>query len=56
MLDASALAPWLKEEDSTGRGEAFPHCYGVIPLAAVIQCQPLAIDEAGRPLQEITQA
>jgi uncharacterized protein (DUF952 family) len=56
MLDASALAPWLKEEDSTGRGEAFPHCYGVIPLAAVIQCQPLAIDEAGRPLQEITRA
>jgi Uncharacterized protein conserved in bacteria len=55
-LDASALARWLKEEDSTGRGEAFPHCYGVIPRSAVLQCQPLATDDEGRPLQEIAQA
>lgn len=51
-LDALALAPRLKEEDSTGRGEAFPHCYGAIPLSAVIQCEPLATDDEGRPLRE----
>lgn len=51
-LDASALVGSLREEDSTGRGEAFPHCYGVIPRSAVLQCQPLATDDEGRPLSE----
>ena len=51
-LDASALVGSLREEDSSGRGEAFPHCYGVIPRSAVLQCQPLATDDEGRPLSE----
>lgn len=51
-LDASALVGSLREEDSTGRGEAFPHCYGVIPRSAVLQCQPLATDDEGRPVSE----
>ena len=51
-LDVSALVGSLKEEDSTGRGAAFPHCYGVIPRSAVLQCQPLATDDRGRPLSE----
>ena len=42
-LDASALGgAELREEDSYGSGQAFPHVYGPIPAAAVVEAIPVA--------------
>ena len=42
QLDASAFgATALVEEDSYGSGQAFPHAYGPIPVAAVVAVVPV---------------
>ncbi len=42
QLDASAFgATELVEEDSYGSGQAFPHAYGPIPVAAVVAVVPV---------------
>jgi uncharacterized protein (DUF952 family) len=42
-LDPTALGEVaLVEEDSYGSGQAFPHAYGPIPVAAVVAAFPLA--------------
>lgn len=42
-VDAAALAgAELVEEDSYGSGQAFPHVYGPIPVAAVRGATPVA--------------
>jgi uncharacterized protein (DUF952 family) len=35
QIDEQALGPALKREDLGGTGEAFPHVYAAIPLAAI---------------------
>lgn len=39
IQEANLTAP-LVYEDSTGRGEQFPHLYGSLNLAAVLSAQP----------------
>ena len=34
-IDETKIIDHLKREDSTGRGEMFPHIYAPIPLAAI---------------------
>ena len=46
-LDEAAVADVLKEEDTTGRGERFPHLYGEIPRSAILSIEPFATDAAG---------
>ncbi|MEL6981195.1 MAG: DUF952 domain-containing protein [Actinomycetota bacterium] len=46
-LDAAALTADLVWEDTSGRGELFPHVYGPIPLGAVITAEDLAVDADG---------
>jgi len=46
-LDEAALADVLREEDTTGRGELFPHVYGEIPRAAILTVAPFATDASG---------
>ncbi len=42
-LDAAALGDVaLVEEDSYGSGQAFPHAYGAIPAAAVVDATSIA--------------
>lgn len=42
QLDPAALGEVpLVEEDSYGSGQAFPHAYGPIPVAAVVAVTPL---------------
>jgi glutathione S-transferase len=40
-LDPAALDARLVEEDTTGRGERFPHLYGPVPWRAVQRESPL---------------
>ena len=40
-LDAEHLDAPLVIEDSYGSGSAFPHVYGPVPLAAVIEALPI---------------
>ena len=47
LLDADALDAPLRFEDTTGRGETFPHVYGPLPLAAVRARRPFATDADG---------
>lgn len=46
-IDVGALTSGLVWEDTSGRGEAFPHIYGPIPLSAVATVEPLAVDDDG---------
>lgn len=46
-LDEAAVADVLREEDTTGRGELFPHLYGEIPRAAILTVAPFATDSSG---------
>jgi uncharacterized protein (DUF952 family) len=48
-VDADALGAELKWETSRG-GDAFPHLYGPLPLAAVRWARPLADEIDGRRL------
>ncbi len=50
-LDAGALTCDLVWEDTSGRGEAFPHVYGPIPVAAVASLEDLAVDGDGARLR-----
>ncbi len=47
LLDADALDAPLRFEDTTGRGEAFPHIYGPIPHAAVRAQRSIRTDAGG---------
>lgn len=47
LLDAEALDARLVEEDTTGRGEAFPHLYGPVPMAAVRSARAFRTDAGG---------
>jgi uncharacterized protein (DUF952 family) len=40
VLDAAAVAPWLRWEESRP-GERFPHVYAPIPVGAVLSVEPL---------------
>jgi uncharacterized protein (DUF952 family) len=40
-IDPGRLTVPVVEEDTTGRGEVFPHIYGPIPWAAVLRREPL---------------
>ena len=46
-IDVGALTGDLIWEDTSGRGEAYPHVYGPIPLAAVVGVDALAVDPGG---------
>jgi uncharacterized protein (DUF952 family) len=46
-IDEAALGDKVAREDSTGRGEQFPHVYGGIPLRAVLRTAPLIETEDG---------
>jgi uncharacterized protein (DUF952 family) len=46
-VDAMRLGPALKWETSRG-GQAFPHLYGPLPLAAVTRVHPLPLGRDGR--------
>lgn len=46
-LDVGALTSDLVWEDTSGRGEDFPHVYGPIPLAAIVGVEDLAVDADG---------
>lgn len=46
-LDAGSFDAELREEDTTGRGEAFPHLYGPVPFAAVQAARAIRTDAAG---------
>ena len=48
-LDAERLGSALKWEPSRG-GELFPHLYAPMPMDAVIEARPLALDADGVPL------
>ena len=37
-------------EEASGTGEAFPHVYGPIPVAAVLSARPVPVDDDGRLL------
>lgn len=39
-IDPAGLTSDVVWEDTTGRGERFPHVYGPIPLAAVVAVEP----------------
>jgi uncharacterized protein (DUF952 family) len=41
-IDDAALGETLKREDTTGRGEKFPHVYSAIPLSAIKRTLRLA--------------
>ncbi|MCU1353974.1 MAG: uncharacterized protein JWM05_3183 [Acidimicrobiales bacterium] len=46
-LDREALDAPLVVEDSYGSGQAYPHVYGPVPLAAVIRSLPFPRTENG---------
>jgi len=46
-LDVGALTSDLVWEDTSGRGEAYPHIFGPIPLSAVTVVELLAVDDDG---------
>lgn len=46
-FDPSRLEEPVVVEDTTGRGEAFPHVYEAIPTAAAIAIHPLDRDASG---------
>lgn len=46
-LDAQRLTAPLREEAPPGGVERFPHVYGPLPWAAVVERSPLATDAAG---------
>lgn len=45
-IDAGRLEAPVVWEDTTGRGERFPHVYGTIPPEAVVAVQPLRAQRA----------
>jgi uncharacterized protein (DUF952 family) len=47
-VDADRLGAALKWEASRG-GALFPHLYGPLPTAAVVEARTLELDEAGVP-------
>ena len=40
QIDVERVEAPIVREDTTGRGEAFPHVYGPIPRAAVVDVTP----------------
>ncbi len=46
-LDVGALTSDLVWEDTSGRGEAYPHIYGPIPIQAITAVETVAVDEGG---------
>lgn len=46
-LDVAALDADLIWEDTSGRGERFPHVYGPIPLPAIVAVEDLRVDPDG---------
>jgi uncharacterized protein (DUF952 family) len=47
-VDADQLGEALKWEPSRG-GSLFPHLYGPLPIAAVVDARPLELDADGTP-------
>lgn len=43
-IDPGGLTADVVWEDTTGRGERFPHVYGPLALAAVVGTEPLSVD------------
>ncbi len=50
-IDPAGLTVDVVWEDTTGRGERFPHVYGPIDLTAVAATESLAVDDRGRRSQ-----
>jgi uncharacterized protein (DUF952 family) len=48
-VDADQLGAALKWEPSRG-GALFPHLYGDLPVEAVLEARPIALDAEGAPL------
>lgn len=48
-LDAGGLGAALKWEPSR-RGDLFPHCYGPLPVSAVVWSTPLRLGPDGAPV------
>ncbi len=49
-IDPAGLTVDVVWEDSTGRGERFPHAYGPLALGAVVATGPLSVDGDGARL------
>lgn len=47
-IDPAGLTADVVWEDTTGRGERFPHVYGPIAVGAVVAVEPLRVDDGGR--------
>lgn len=47
-VEAAALGPALRWAPSRG-GALFPHLYGALPCAAVVEARPAPLDGAGVP-------
>lgn len=47
-VDSDAIGSRLKWEPSRG-GALFPHCYGELPISAVVAASPFPLDADGTP-------
>jgi glutathione S-transferase len=47
-IDPDLVDSELRIEDLSGRGEAFPHIYGPLPIAAVVRVEPVPLGDDGR--------
>ena len=48
VIDQAQVADILKVEDTSGRGEMYPHLYGPLPVAAVTEAVPVPLGADGR--------
>lgn len=48
VIDAAAVADVLRVEDTSGRGEDYPHLYGPLPVSAVVDAVSVPLGDGGR--------
>lgn len=48
VIDDAEVLDMLKIEDTSGRGEVYPHLYGPLPVAAVTEALPVPLAADGR--------